>query len=79
MSANELMSGSPGEALVREGLADVQNGRRSVPAYLVKIARHRLVMAGLMPDAVRELDERSLSFTACFAARAATRTHVTIL
>lgn len=49
MSTNELISGLPGEALVREGIADVKAGRRTVSAFLVEIARSRLKRAGLVP------------------------------
>jgi hypothetical protein len=51
MSSNDLMSGLPGEALVREGLADCQAGRRTIPACLVAIARPRLTRSGLLPPA----------------------------
>jgi hypothetical protein len=49
MAANDLVAGLPGEALVRQGLADLQAGRRTIPACLVSIARPRLSRAGLMP------------------------------
>lgn len=52
MPANDLIVGLPGEALVREGLADYQAGRGTVPAFLVGIARSRLNGAGLLPDGV---------------------------
>lgn len=48
MSTNELISGLPGEALVREGIADVKAGRHTVRARLVEIAWTRLNRAGLM-------------------------------
>jgi len=48
MTADDLVSGLPGEDLVRRGLADFQSGRRTVPACLVGIAQTRLSRAGLM-------------------------------
>ena len=47
----DLMSGLPGEALVREGLADLEAGRRTIATCLVAIARPRLAEAGLVPGA----------------------------
>jgi hypothetical protein len=44
----DLMCGLPGEPLVRQGLADLQSGKQSVPACLVSIARSRLARAGLL-------------------------------
>ena len=41
------MVGLPGESLVRAGLADLEAGRRTIPACLVWIARSRLNRAGL--------------------------------
>jgi hypothetical protein len=52
MSTNDLIAGLPGEALVREGLADCQAGRCTVAACLISIAGSRLTRAGLMPAAV---------------------------
>jgi hypothetical protein len=52
MKTNDLMSGLPGEKLVRQGLADFQSGLRTIPACLVRIARPRLSRAGLMPQSV---------------------------
>ena len=49
MKPTDLMVGLPGEALVRQGLDDLQSGRRSVPACLVGMARSRLSRAGLLP------------------------------
>ena len=37
--------------MVREGLADLQSGKCTAPAYLVAIARPRMVRAGLLRDA----------------------------
>jgi hypothetical protein len=51
MKTDDLINGLPGEQLVRQGLADFQAGRLTVPACLVRIARPRLSRAGLMPQA----------------------------
>ena len=48
MTKDDLIAGLPGEALMREGLADFQSGRCTVPACLVGIARSRLTRAGLV-------------------------------
>jgi len=50
MKTDDLISGLPGEKLVRQGLADFQSGLCTVPACLVRIARPRLSLAGLMPE-----------------------------
>ncbi len=50
MKTDDLMSGLPGEKLVRQGLADLQAGLSTIPACLVRIARPRLTRAGLMPQ-----------------------------
>lgn len=52
MSTNDLIAGLPGEALVREGLADCQAGRCTIAACLIGIARPRLTRAGLIPAVV---------------------------
>jgi hypothetical protein len=52
MPTNDLIQGLPGEALLREGLADFQSGRATIPACLVGIARSRLGRAGLIPKVV---------------------------
>ena len=48
MSADELICGLPGEALVREGAADLKAGRRTISRCLVEIARTRLTRAGVL-------------------------------
>jgi hypothetical protein len=45
---DELIAGLPGEALMRNALADFQAGRCTVPACLISIARTRLGRAGLI-------------------------------
>jgi hypothetical protein len=45
---NDLLTGLPGEELVREGLADLQAGRWTVPACLVVIGLPRMRRAGLV-------------------------------
>jgi hypothetical protein len=52
MTNDDLISGLPGEKLVRQGLADFQSGLCTIPACLVRIARPRLSSAGLMPPGV---------------------------
>lgn len=48
MKTDDLITGLPGESLVREGLADAQAGRYTAAACLVSIARPRLSRAGLL-------------------------------
>jgi hypothetical protein len=63
MNPTDLLSGLPGEAWLRQGLADYQAGRRTIPACLVAIASTRLTRAGLLsaptpkpvPEPEREL------------------------
>jgi hypothetical protein len=49
VTLDDLITGLPGEALVREGLADVQAGNCTIPACLVCMASPRLARAGLLP------------------------------
>ena len=49
MNTDDLIARLPGESMVREGLADLEQGRRTIPACLVSIARTRLRRAGLLP------------------------------
>ena len=50
MNPNEpgLLEGLPGAGRVRQGLLDYRHGRVSIPACLVRMARPRLIRAGLM-------------------------------
>ena len=50
METADLMTGLPGEDLLRQALADVRAGRHSIAACLVHIARPRLARAGLLPE-----------------------------
>jgi hypothetical protein len=52
MTTHDLLLGLPGEALLREGLADFQSERCTIPACLVAIARSRLRRAGLITGLV---------------------------
>ena len=52
VKSDDLISGLPGEELVRQGLADFQAGLCTIPSCLVRIARPRLSRAGLMPQSV---------------------------
>ncbi len=54
MKHDDLMTGLPGEALVRRGLADVRSGHDSIAACLVHIARPRLSRAGLLPGNINQ-------------------------
>jgi len=50
MKTDDLMTGLPGEDLLRQGLADVRSNRCTIAACLVHIARPRLIQAGLLPQ-----------------------------
>jgi hypothetical protein len=61
MNTDDLITGLPGEKLVRQGLADFQTGLCTIPSCLVRIARSRLSRAGLMPHTIpREVSEPEL-------------------
>jgi hypothetical protein len=63
VTSEELMSGLPGESLVRQGLADLAAGRQTIHAWLVAIARPRFARAGLLqsaPSAQYDEPEREL-------------------
>ena len=47
---DDLLSGLPGEELIRKGLTDANAGRRTIAACLVAIGRPRLQQAGLIRD-----------------------------
>jgi hypothetical protein len=49
MKPDDVITGLPGESLLREGLADFQAGRCTVPACLVRMATPRLERTGLLP------------------------------
>jgi hypothetical protein len=48
VTSDELLAGLPGESLIRQGLADIAAGRRTIAACLVAIARPRFTQAGLL-------------------------------
>ena len=50
MKTNDLLSGLPGETLVRNGLADLKSGRYTTAACLAAIARNRLIAAGVIAE-----------------------------
>ena len=45
---SEWLNGLPGADRIAEGLMDYQNGRHTIPACLVRMARPRLIRAGMM-------------------------------
>lgn len=49
MANGEVLTGLPGEPLIRKGLADASAGNRTIEACLIAIARPRLQRAGLLP------------------------------
>lgn len=49
MLKGDLITGLPGEDLIREGLEDFRAGRSTIAACLIAIARPRLTAAGLIP------------------------------
>ena len=54
---NHSFDGLPGEALIREGLADLAAGRESIGALLVQIGAPRLrLLAVPLPEAELDLD-----------------------
>ena len=44
----EILNGLPGEARIREGLNDLRQSQHTIPSCLVRIARPRLVRAGMI-------------------------------
>lgn len=49
MTSDAILTDLPGELLVRQGIADVIAGRRTIPGCLVAVARSRFTRAGLLP------------------------------
>ncbi len=49
MAPTDLLTGLPGEELIRQGLLDFTEDRQTIPACLVSIAQPRLRRAGLLP------------------------------
>lgn len=47
-NSDDILLGLPAEQHIREGLADIENGRESVSACLVRIASPRLLKAGIL-------------------------------
>lgn len=48
LNPEELFEGLPGAERILEGLKDYHDGRHSIPACLVRMARPRLIRAGMM-------------------------------
>lgn len=58
MNRADLLTGLPGEALVRQGLTELQSGCPSIPACLAVIASPRLSRLGLLaPSASHSFPE----------------------
>lgn len=49
MKKSDQLRPLPGEALIRQGLDDLRQGRATVPALVLEVARGRLARAGLLP------------------------------
>lgn len=47
-TSEDILSGLPAEQHIRDGLADIENGRESISACLVRIACPRLLKAGIL-------------------------------
>lgn len=60
MKRNDLQERLPGEAVIKEGLADLKANRLTIASCLVEIARSRFTRAGLLPDSVRQSQEPEL-------------------
>ncbi|MCK9587857.1 MAG: hypothetical protein WC076_08720 [Terrimicrobiaceae bacterium] len=61
IAGNDLLTGLPGEALIRKGLSDRHDTRLSVESCLVEIAAPRLVRAGILQQKMPLMDaERTL-------------------
>ena len=52
MKLDETLQLLPGGALVCEGIADLESGRGSVAAAVVRIASERLRLAGVLPPSI---------------------------
>ena len=70
IAGHDLLSGLPGESLIRKGLSDSQNARVSVESCLVEIAGPRLARAGLLQKSrgAQNRSEPSTAFSPCPAA-----------
>ena len=59
-NSSELFAGLPGADLIQAGLADYHDGRHSIPACLVRMARPRLSRAGLMAPSITHDNDAEL-------------------
>jgi len=59
-SPSDLLLGLPGAERILQGLHDYQEGRNTIPSCLVRIARPRLIRAGLMPSGTKPDDSAEL-------------------
>lgn len=68
-----MMSELPGADLVREGIADLEDGVESIPALLVSIGAPRLARIGI--DVIRPVEEPELRLYAVLAAEDSDSAH----
>ncbi len=59
-NSKEVFAGLPGADRILEGLADFHQGRHTIPACLVRMARPRLSRAGFMASGVLRDDGAEL-------------------
>jgi len=59
-SQQELISGLPGASFIQRGLQDYRENRHTIPSCLVRMARRRLAMAGLMESSTQHDIEAEL-------------------
>lgn len=52
----DLIADLPGTALIQQGLKDYQENRHTMPSCLVRMARRRLVKAGLLDSSAHQHD-----------------------
>jgi hypothetical protein len=57
MPTDDILTGLPGEDILRRGLEDFRSQRCTVEACLVHIARPRLAHADLLPSTPTSIDE----------------------
>jgi len=55
VTADALLRGLPGEALIRDGVRDVLEARHTIPALVVSVARERLIGADVLPRSAPQI------------------------